>query len=156
MSIKERIQYKTLIFIFKLIKNQITGDLVNKIHRVKDKTIRETRQAQHLVINFSKTEQAKNILFDKGIELYNKLSLEIKTVNKLKNLKENIIQRTGNENGHPIVIGGDLNISSAHWYGAVSEGKVQIPRQRTGLGMRFYPGSSVRDATGCDFGCLPN
>ncbi len=42
---------------------------------------------------------------------------------------DDIIQRTGKENGHPIVIGGDLNFPSAHWEGAVSEGKVQIPRQ---------------------------
>lgn len=98
MSIKERIQYKTLIFIFKLIKNQITGDLVNKIQRVKDKTARETRQAQHLVINFSKTEQAKNRLFDKGIELYNKLPLEIKNCEQIKEFKRKIIKHIKVEN----------------------------------------------------------
>ncbi len=38
---------------------------------------------------------------------------------------DNIIQRTGNENGHAIVIGGDLNIPSVNWEGTVSEGKVQ-------------------------------
>ncbi len=31
---------------------------------------------------------------------------------------DDIIQRTGNENDRPIVIGGDLNIPSANWWGS--------------------------------------
>lgn len=88
LSIRQRVEYNTLVFIFKVINEMAPQYLTNTIRYGRDIHQHDTRQAGELrLINFKKS-CTQNSLFYKGFNLYNMLPVSTREAANLREFKE--------------------------------------------------------------------
>ena len=90
MSIKQRIVFSTLVFIFKIKNGLMPNYLSQNIQIVRDVTSRSLRSGDNFRVKFRRKSIARNSIFHKGLELFNSLSREAKAENNLKKFKTKI------------------------------------------------------------------
>lgn len=77
-SVKDNIKYRTLIFLYKLHNNLLPTYLSANIQHRRDIHNYNTRQRNHININFSNLMKTKSSIYDKGAAEFNKLPEFIK------------------------------------------------------------------------------
>jgi len=87
MSVEQRIVYQTMTFIFKLLGGLLPGYLGERIVRGSDVHRHCTRRANEPRVPNLISHGARNSLFFKGIQLYNRLPGEIKNASNLPDFK---------------------------------------------------------------------
>ena len=87
MSVRQRVEYNTLIFIFKLTNGMAPQYLTNTIVYGRDVHQYDTRRAGDIrLLNFKKT-CTQNSLYYKGYSLFNMLPVAAKRTNNLREFK---------------------------------------------------------------------
>lgn len=90
MSIKQRLYYNMCIFIYKAVKGLLPDYLTNKLQIVGAVSDRQTRQKENIVIHFRRTNHAQKSVCYAGIRMYNELPTEIKSSERLEQLKRKL------------------------------------------------------------------
>lgn len=90
MSVRQRLQYNTCIFIFKILNGLLPNQLGDRLEIVGDEGARVTRQAGNIELQFRKTKSAQKSLFYEGIKMYNVLPAEIKNCDRLELFKRRL------------------------------------------------------------------
>lgn len=88
MSIRQRIVYNTLIYIFKIRHNILPKVLCDKIHYVSDRHNYPVRSADDFSIYRTKKTSTKNSIFYNGLQQFNGLPDEIKKEKNLSSFKK--------------------------------------------------------------------
>ena len=83
MSVKQRILYNTIMFVFKIRAKMLPNYLYSRVTYVRDKHGYQTRQTDDFYVHFRKTNFSQNNLFFKGLNLFNSLPAQIKEVENI-------------------------------------------------------------------------
>lgn len=96
MNVKQIIFFRTLIFIYKIINNQVPEYLSCNIHYNHENQSRELRSSNNLKLANATKSCSQNSIFYKGIKLYNSLPMTIKQAETLnlfqKLLKTHVLE----------------------------------------------------------------
>lgn len=90
MTIKQRVNFNTIVLIYKIINNLLPNYLTNKINYVKDGHNYNLRTNEHFKLKFFNNKKNENNLYYKGMQMYNKLPIEIKNAKNIKSFKLNL------------------------------------------------------------------
>jgi len=88
MSIKQRLNYRVCIFIYRILNNMLLPR--NKFIIVGNENQRTTRQAGNIVPELRKTKSAQKSVFYEGVKMYNSLPASIKQSDRLKTFKREL------------------------------------------------------------------
>jgi len=91
MSIKERIEYNTCIFVHKMVIGQCPNYLKNKIKVVGVNEGINTRQVGKLRIDRCKTREEQKMLLHDGFLMYNDLPAELKSEERLTDFRRALV-----------------------------------------------------------------
>jgi Reverse transcriptase (RNA-dependent DNA polymerase) len=80
--VKQRIEMNSMIFIFKILHNQLPEYLSSRIKYTRDTHNHNTRSRNNIVLPMMTKAGSQNSLFYKGMQKYNELDQQIKNVNK--------------------------------------------------------------------------
>jgi hypothetical protein len=89
-SMKQRIEFNTMIFIFKIVHNMAPENLCNNISYVRDSHQHDTRSSNNICLPNMTMATSQNCIFYKGIKAYNNLSVEIKNSCTIKEFKRKL------------------------------------------------------------------
>lgn len=87
MSVKQRIYYNTIIFIFKIKEGLLPDYLNDRIQYVHETHEHNTRQKDDFYIKLKQRNYSQNYLYFNGLRLFNTLPGDIKTIKKLNHFK---------------------------------------------------------------------
>lgn len=90
MSVKQRICYNTLIFIFKIREGLLPKYLQDRITYISERHDHSTRQQNDFYIHFRQKSFAQNYLFFKGLIMFNALPNKVKQIKNLNSFKREI------------------------------------------------------------------
>lgn len=90
MSIKQRIWYQSLIFIFKLKNGMLPNDMTKHISYTSDRHHYQLRNINDFNIDRTKKKSTENSIFYKGVLQYNSLPDELKSENRINIFKRKL------------------------------------------------------------------
>lgn len=96
MSVRQRIEYNTLVFVFRVTKGMAPQYLTSTVKYGRDIHQYNTRGADDLRLQFCRKACTQNSLFYKGFSLFNQLPEEAKiarNINEFKNLCKNFVRQ---------------------------------------------------------------
>ena len=91
MSVKQRICYNTLLFIFKIKEGMFPKYLVDRIQYTRERHDYETRQRDNFYIPFRKKTFTQNYIYYNGLKMFNALPSDIKIIHNLNQFRRHII-----------------------------------------------------------------
>ena len=90
LSIKQRIVFNTIIFIFKIIHNLLPNCLLKYIIQNSEIHNYPTRNCEDFKLPFRKRNYTQNSLFYKGLKVYNDLSRDVKNETNIVRFRRNL------------------------------------------------------------------
>lgn len=96
MSVRQRIEYNTLVFVFRVTKGMAPQYLTGTVKHGRDVHRHYTRGADDLRLQFCRKACTQNSLFYKGFRLFNELPEEAKTtsnINEFKNICKTFVKQ---------------------------------------------------------------
>lgn len=87
MSVKQRIDYNTLVFVFRVKKGMVPQYLTGEVRYGRDIHRHDTRGADDLRLQMCRKTCTQNSLFYKGFKLYNELPEAAKSANDINEFK---------------------------------------------------------------------
>jgi hypothetical protein len=89
LKIENLINFRAFIFIFKSI-NKLLCEPSNDLFKFNERRITRSQNLNHLFLQNYKLQYCRNSIFYKGIELWNKLELNIRSLKKFNQFKNNL------------------------------------------------------------------
>uniref|UniRef100_A0A8D8DQ63 (northern house mosquito) hypothetical protein n=1 Tax=Culex pipiens TaxID=7175 RepID=A0A8D8DQ63_CULPI len=96
MSVRQRIEYNTLIFVFRVTKGMAPKYLTGTVVYGRDIHQYDTRGADNLRLQMCRKACTQNSLFYKGYSMYNQLpeaAKNTRNINEFKNLCKNFVRQ---------------------------------------------------------------
>jgi len=92
MSVKERIEYKVCLLIYKIGKKMCPKYLSRDVEIVQTRSNRDTRKGKDLCIARCRTREEQKMLLHDGFRMYNELPNEVKDAQTLKGCKRTLVK----------------------------------------------------------------
>jgi hypothetical protein len=100
-SVKQRIEFNTMILIYKIVNNLTPNTLSNNITYIRETHQHHTRSTNNIRLPNMTMAISQNSIFYKGLQAYNNLSMEVKqsrTVNEFKRKLNEHLNLVANSN----------------------------------------------------------